>query len=155
MRLWSVHPKYLDARGLVALWREGLLAQAVLRGRTNGYLHHPQLQRFRAQPSPLGAIADYLRAVRGGRQSWLRVRSAKDQPGTWLWYYRRVARAGRARVASSHDEARDARSGDPRSTRMRGALSRTRSFGSFPVTSRRGRRAHDRLPNKPMRLGDD
>jgi len=63
MRLWSVHPKYLDGRGLVALWREGLLAQAVLRGRTNGYRHHPQLERFRAQPSPLGAIADYLRSV--------------------------------------------------------------------------------------------
>lgn len=63
MRLWSVHPKYLDARGLVALWREGLLAQAVLRGNTNGYLNHPQLQRFRAQASPLGAIADYLRCV--------------------------------------------------------------------------------------------
>jgi hypothetical protein len=63
MRLWSVHPKYLDSRGLVALWREALLAQAVLRGRTNGYVHHPQLQRFRAQPSPLGAIADYLRGV--------------------------------------------------------------------------------------------
>jgi hypothetical protein len=63
MRLWSVHPKYLDARGLVALWREGLLAQAVLRGRTNGYLSHPQLQRFRAQLSPLGAVADYLRSV--------------------------------------------------------------------------------------------
>jgi hypothetical protein len=29
-RIWSLHPKYLDARGLVALWREGLLAQAVL-----------------------------------------------------------------------------------------------------------------------------
>ena len=63
MRLWTVHPKYLDTRGLVALWREALLAQAVLRGRTNEYLHHPQLQRFRAQPSPLGAIADYLRSV--------------------------------------------------------------------------------------------
>jgi hypothetical protein len=63
MRLWSVHPKYLDARGLVAVWREGLLAQAVLRGRTNGYLHHPQLERVRAHPSPLGAIADYLRGV--------------------------------------------------------------------------------------------
>ncbi len=63
MRLWSVHPKYLDARGLVALWREALLAQAVLRGRTKGYRHHPQLQRFRAQPSPVGAIADYLRSV--------------------------------------------------------------------------------------------
>jgi hypothetical protein len=63
MRLWSVHPKYLDARGLVALWREGLLAQAVLRGRTAGYRHHPQLQRFRAHASPVGAIADYLRGV--------------------------------------------------------------------------------------------
>jgi hypothetical protein len=63
MRLWSVHPKYLDARGLVALWREALLAQAVLRGRTNGYVHHPQLQRFRTQPSPVGAIANYLRGI--------------------------------------------------------------------------------------------
>ena len=63
MRLWSVHPKYLDARGLVALWREGLLAQAVLLGLTKGYLHHPQLHRFRTHPSPLGAIAGYLRNV--------------------------------------------------------------------------------------------
>lgn len=64
MRLWSVHPKYLDARGLVALWREGLLAQAVLRGRTKGYRQHPQLHRFRAEHSPVGALADYLRGVR-------------------------------------------------------------------------------------------
>ena len=59
MRLWSLHPKYLDARGLVALWREALLAQAVLRGRTRGYRHHPQLARF----DGVGAIAQYLRAV--------------------------------------------------------------------------------------------
>ncbi len=63
MRLWSLHPKYLDARGLVALWREALLAQAVLRGETTGYRYHPQLERFRAQCAPLGAIADYLREV--------------------------------------------------------------------------------------------
>ena len=63
MRLWSVHPRYLDTRGLVALWREALLAQAVLRGRTRGYRHHPQLHRFRAQPSPRAAIADFLRGV--------------------------------------------------------------------------------------------
>lgn len=63
MRLWSLHPKHLDSRGLVALWREGLLAQAVLRGRTKGYRHHPQLIRFRAQPSPVSLIAEYLRAV--------------------------------------------------------------------------------------------
>ena len=59
MRLWSLHPKYLDARGLVALWREALLAQAVLRGETKGYRHHPQLTRFR----DVGAIAEYLRSV--------------------------------------------------------------------------------------------
>lgn len=63
MRLWSLHPKYLDARGLVALWREALLAQAVLQGKTHGYRHHPQLQRFREAPAPLGAISAYLRAV--------------------------------------------------------------------------------------------
>lgn len=63
MRLWSIHPQYLDPRGLVALWREGLLAQAVLRGTTAGYRHHPQLLRFREQSSPLAFIAEYLRAV--------------------------------------------------------------------------------------------
>lgn len=63
MRLWSLHPRYLDARGLTALWREGLLAQKVLGGKTQGYLHHPQLERFRAHPYPLGAIGAYLLAV--------------------------------------------------------------------------------------------
>lgn len=63
MRLWSLHPRYLDCRGLVALWREALLAQAVLRGKTRGYRRHPQLERFREQTSPHTAIAAYLRAV--------------------------------------------------------------------------------------------
>ena len=63
MRIWSLHPKYLDARGLVALWREALLAQAVLRGRTKGYAHHPQLRRFQEQSSPVGFLAEYLRGV--------------------------------------------------------------------------------------------
>ena len=63
MRIWSLHPQYLDACGLVALWREALLAQAVLRSATRGYRHHPQLVRFRRRPSPTGAIAEYLRAV--------------------------------------------------------------------------------------------
>ena len=63
MRLWSLHPRYLDPQGLVALWREALLAQAVLRGRTTGYRHHPQLQRFRAHASPRSAINAYLAAV--------------------------------------------------------------------------------------------
>jgi hypothetical protein len=64
MRLWSLHPRYLDGQGLIALWREALLAQAVLRGRTRGYRHHPQLDRFRAGARPVGAIGTYLQAVR-------------------------------------------------------------------------------------------
>jgi len=63
MRLWSLHPGYLDTKGLTALWREGLLAQKVLLGDTNGYRHHPQLTRFRQTSNPLGAIATYLRHV--------------------------------------------------------------------------------------------
>jgi hypothetical protein len=63
MRLWSLHPKYLDRLGLVALWREALLARKVLAGETRGYRHHPQLNRFRAHPDPLDAIAAYLVAV--------------------------------------------------------------------------------------------
>jgi hypothetical protein len=63
MRLWTLHPKYLDARGLVALWREALLAQAVLGGQTRGYTKHPQLIRFRGSTSPVESIASYLQAV--------------------------------------------------------------------------------------------
>lgn len=63
MRLWSIHPCYLDARGLVALWREGLLAQQVLLGKTRGYKNHPQLVRFRNTSNPVGALASYLAGV--------------------------------------------------------------------------------------------
>ena len=63
MRLWTLHPKYLDAQGLVALWRETLLAREVLRGRTQGYRRHPQLQRFRSCTSPRTAINRYLALV--------------------------------------------------------------------------------------------
>jgi hypothetical protein len=63
MRLWSLHPKYLDPQGLVALWREALLARAVLRGETRGYTRHPQLERFKAHPHPRRAINAYLAAV--------------------------------------------------------------------------------------------
>ena len=63
MRLWTLHPTYLDARGLVALWREALLAREVLRGRTNGYRQHPQLIRFRSCASPRTAINRYLALV--------------------------------------------------------------------------------------------
>ncbi len=63
MRIWSLHPKYLDRQGLLACWRETLLAQKVLSGKTKGYQHHPQLARFRACPDPLAAIASYLESL--------------------------------------------------------------------------------------------
>ena len=63
MRLWTLHPKYLDAKGLVAAWREALLAQKVLQGRTRGYRDHPQLLRFREQSDPVAAIAEFLRGL--------------------------------------------------------------------------------------------
>lgn len=83
MRIWSLHPRYLDRQGLVACWRETLLAQAVLAGRTRGYLAHPQLQRFRALDEPVEAVGLYLGAVadeadvRGYRFDRARI----DRPG--------------------------------------------------------------------------
>jgi hypothetical protein len=63
MRLWSIHPKYLDKQGLTGLWREALLARKVLEGKTKGYKNHPQLIRFRAQTKPLEAINAFLHEV--------------------------------------------------------------------------------------------
>lgn len=63
MRLWSIHPKYLDSKGLVALWRESLLAQNVLLGNTKGYKNHPQLIRFKNTTDQSAAIASYLRSI--------------------------------------------------------------------------------------------
>ncbi|MEE6294847.1 pyrimidine dimer DNA glycosylase/endonuclease V [Georgenia wangjunii] len=63
MRIWSLHPRYLDRQGLTACWREALLAQAVLAGRTRGYRNHPQLTRFKECPEPLAAIGGYLLGV--------------------------------------------------------------------------------------------
>ncbi|TDN92096.1 pyrimidine dimer DNA glycosylase/endonuclease V [Microbacterium sp. BK668] len=79
MRLWSLHPSILDRVGLVACWREGLLAQRVLAGGTKGYTRHPQLERFRTASDPLDAIGHYLgelaleATVRGYRFDLTRV----------------------------------------------------------------------------------
>jgi hypothetical protein len=91
MRLWSLHPRHLDARGLVALWREGLLARAVLHGRTRGYRHHPQVERFRARRAVLAAIDCYLsRVLDEARERGYRFDASKIR-------YRRCRR-GHARV---------------------------------------------------------
>ena len=69
MRLWSLHPSQLDAKGLVALWREGLLALAVAKGKTHGYRHHPQLVRFTKSRNPANVLDGYLLAVHAEAQA--------------------------------------------------------------------------------------
>lgn len=69
MRIWTLHPRHLDPQGLVALWRETLLAQAVLAGRTRGYTRHPQLQRFAQHAAPLDALGAYLTGVAAEAQA--------------------------------------------------------------------------------------
>ncbi|MDI2098300.1 pyrimidine dimer DNA glycosylase/endonuclease V [Ruicaihuangia caeni] len=84
MRLWSLHPEHLDRAGLLACWREALLAQAVLAGRTRGYVRHPQLERFRAADDPLAAVGAYLAGVADeARRRGYRFDAAKiERPST-------------------------------------------------------------------------
>ena len=72
MRIWSIHPKYLDAKGLVALWRETLLAKKVLENKTKGYRNHPQLERFKRSENPVNNINLYLNYVyvEAGRRNY-------------------------------------------------------------------------------------
>ncbi|MGX9294055.1 pyrimidine dimer DNA glycosylase/endonuclease V [Tsukamurella paurometabola] len=83
MRIWSIHPRYLDRQALIACWRETLLAQAVLAGRTKGYTQHPQLERFRAAPDPLAAVGAYLAALadEADARGYNFDRTRIDQPG--------------------------------------------------------------------------
>lgn len=88
MRLWSLHPRHLDVKGLVALWREGLLAKAVLKGNTKGYTNHPQLLRFKRHPRPLKALNYYLLIIheeatkRGYAFDKTKIKPSKH-PGTY------------------------------------------------------------------------
>ena len=63
MRIWSLHPRYLDTKGLVAVWREALLAKQVLEGKTKGYKNHPQLNRFKVMKKPVEVINQYLSEI--------------------------------------------------------------------------------------------
>lgn len=118
MRLWTLHPRYLDARGLVALWRETLLAQKVLRGLTRGYRAHPQLERFRAQAEPLAAVATYLQGVheeatrRGYRFDASKIAPARvsepvpETSGQLLHEWRHLLRKLRVRAPGLYREHR-------------------------------------------------
>ena len=60
MRLWSINPSYLDSKGLGGVWREGLLAQAVLLGKTKSWKNHSHILRFKNHEKPVSAIGFYL-----------------------------------------------------------------------------------------------
>jgi hypothetical protein len=125
MRLWTLHPRYLDSKGLVALWREALLAKAVLGGRTRGYRHHPQLQRFRAHASPRSAINAYLRCVadeagaRGYEFNRAKVGPVRGTPrldataGQIEYEWRHLRRKLKTRNPALHREWRTVSSPDP------------------------------------------
>jgi hypothetical protein len=125
VRLWTLHPRYLDAKGLVALWREGLLARAVLRGATQGYRHHPQLERFRAHQAPLSAINCYLKAVAAEAEtrgySFDRRKIGRSRPGIALtatrgqlaYEWKHLLRKLRGRSPALHARWRKARRPEP------------------------------------------
>jgi hypothetical protein len=114
MRLWTVHPRHLDVQGLTAVWREGLLAQRVLAGRTRGYRHHPQLRRFAATAEPLRAIGAFLSAVqqeasrRGYRFDRMRIEldeqhaPIEETEGQLLWEWRHLLAKVSARSPAHH-----------------------------------------------------
>lgn len=94
MRLWTIHPKHLDAKGLVSVWREGLLAQKVLLGKTEAYKNHPQLDRFKNSNDRLGDIGYYLliifeEAERRG-YSFDRGKIFFTRPSATRWAARRI-----------------------------------------------------------------
>ncbi|HVE13898.1 MAG TPA: pyrimidine dimer DNA glycosylase/endonuclease V [Elusimicrobiota bacterium] len=118
MRLWTLHPSCLDAQGLVAAWREALLAQKVLRGRTKGYRSHPQLERFKAHADPKSCIAAFLRRLaeearaRGYRFDASKIGRVSGKPriaetrGQLLYEWRRLKRKLRARSPEAYRKAR-------------------------------------------------
>lgn len=63
MRIWSIHPKYLDRKGFGGLWLESIVAKNALEGKTVGYRNHPQLNRFKACSNSVNAINCYLKYV--------------------------------------------------------------------------------------------
>jgi hypothetical protein len=63
LRLWSLDPKYLDSKALNGVWRESLLAQSVILGKTKGWKNHPQLIRFKHTQNPIETIGYYLKKI--------------------------------------------------------------------------------------------
>ena len=125
MRLWSLHPRYLDTKGLLAVWREGLLAQKVLQNQTRGYKNHPQLKRFLSSADSVGAIGVYLRSIydeavdRGYRFSEDKITKAKFSgqipctSGQLLYEWSHLRQKLKQRDARRYQEMEDIREPEP------------------------------------------
>jgi len=116
MRLWTLHPQYLDAKGLGAVWREALLARQVLSNTTSGYRNHPQLERFKAVGHPEAAINQYLAGIweeahrrgyhfdRGKIKSNLRPVTITETSGQLLFEWRHLLSKLQRRAISRYHE---------------------------------------------------
>jgi hypothetical protein len=164
VRIWSLHPRYLDRQGLTACWREGLLAQAVLAGRTRGYRQHSQLERFRAQPDPVAAVGAYLEAVareaadRGYRFDVTRIDRTGPPAGT-APAGAAVARIPVTEGQVAHEWAHLAAKLAARSGRRPKPASPTRTSirysRSCPARRRHGSGAHSPQRRPDEQLGDE
>lgn len=64
MRLWTIHPSFLDQKGLCGLWRETLVGlKALEKGPGAPWYNHPQLARFKVYPNGLAMLAEYAEHV--------------------------------------------------------------------------------------------
>lgn len=65
MRLWSLHPSFLDRQGLLGQWREAIQAKNALLNpdHPSNIWHARQLQRFKESPAPMRNIAIFLHVV--------------------------------------------------------------------------------------------
>jgi len=67
MRIWTIHPQYLDPKGLGGAWREALGAQKSLyylsKGIKIGYSNHSQLIRFKQHQNPMQMLCNYMHTL--------------------------------------------------------------------------------------------
>lgn len=63
MRIWSLHPKYLDKKELIDSWNDGLRTIGILTRNHQGSIFRPELSRFRSQSEPIIAVEKYLLSI--------------------------------------------------------------------------------------------
>jgi hypothetical protein len=63
MRIWSIHPKYLDSKELLNLWNETIQAKNEFLTKFSGHFSNKQLERFLDLKNPLEAINSYMSSI--------------------------------------------------------------------------------------------